>query len=143
MSIIDFSSLEIALTQLKKSHAFLKSSSSDNDRDMYEQFRAATIQAFEFTYERAWKLIRRQLGDIVANPEEIPAMDFRDLMRAAADAGIIRHSAKFMIYREMRNITSHRYEETSAEAVISVVDDFIKDMDYLLDQLRRRNAESD
>ena len=64
-------------------------------------------------------------------------------MRAAADAGIIRDPVKFMIYREMRNITSLTYEESSAEEVISVVDDFLKDMDYLVDQLRRRNAESD
>ncbi len=83
------------------------------------------------------------MEEIAANPEEIPAMAFRDLMRAAADAGIIRDPVKFMIYREMRNITSLTYEESSVEEVISVVDDFLKDMDYLLDQLRRRNAESD
>ncbi|MCK5798360.1 MAG: HI0074 family nucleotidyltransferase substrate-binding subunit, partial [Deltaproteobacteria bacterium] len=113
------------------------------DPDLREQFRGATIQAFEYTYGLATKMIHRQLGQIVANPAELREMAFLDLMRTAADAGLIRQAPPFKIYREMRNITSHTYNPERAEEVVSVVDDFLHDIRFLLEELQRRNHEVD
>ena len=33
-------------------------------------------------------MIRRQLSEIVANPQELSQLTFADMMRAAADAGL-------------------------------------------------------
>ena len=87
---LDYSSLASAVSQLQKSLDYLHSDLARKDADLREQFRAATIQAFEFSYELAVKMIRRQLALIVANPDELREIDFADLMRDAADAGIVR-----------------------------------------------------
>ena len=43
---------------------------------------------------------------------------------------------KWTEYRQKRNLTSHTYEETIANSVVSVVKDFQKDAKYLLEKLK-------
>lgn len=143
MTYLNPSSFEQAISQLEKSYDYLHSSLSQADPELREQFRAATVQAFEYTYELAVKMIRRQLGQIVANPAELREIAFLDLMRTAAEAGLIREAPPFRIYREMRNITSHTYDADRAEEVVQVIDDFLHDVRFLLEELRKRNRETD
>jgi nucleotidyltransferase substrate binding protein (TIGR01987 family) len=84
-------------------------------------------------------MIRRQLAQIVLNPPELRAMPFMDLMRTAADAGLIRDARPFHAYREKRNIISHTYDEKRAEEVLTVIAPFVEDMRFLLAELKRRN----
>jgi nucleotidyltransferase substrate binding protein (TIGR01987 family) len=137
--MIDYSAFENALSQLETSLGYLNSELSSKDPGLRKQFRAATIQAFEFTYELAVKMIRRQLSEIVANPADLPQIAFMDLIRTAADAGLVRAPAPFRTYRDKRNITSHTYDEDTAENILSVLDDFLTDMRFLLGELQRRN----
>ena len=140
---LDFSSLESAVAQLQKSFDYLHSDLARSDADLREQFRAATIQAFEFSYELAIRMIRRQLALIVANPDELREMDFADLMRDAADSGIIRDAPSYVRYREMRNRTSHAYNADQAEQTVAAMDEFLHDMRLLLEELRERNRATD
>ncbi|MGH7075646.1 MAG: HI0074 family nucleotidyltransferase substrate-binding subunit [Stellaceae bacterium] len=105
-----------------------------------KQFRAATIQAFEFTYELSMKMLRRQLAEIALSPTELPQLPFMDFIRTAADAGLVREVLPFRAYREKRNITSHTYNEDRAEEVVAGLDEFVADMRFILAQLKRRNA---
>ena len=140
---LDFLSLEKAVAQLQKSFDYLHSDLAREDPDLRVQFRAATIQAFEFSYELAVRVIRRQLAQIVASPDQLHEMDFADLMRDAAGARIIPDAQSYMRYREMRNKTSHTYNVELAEKTVAQMDGFLRDMNYLLDQLRVRNRETD
>ncbi len=140
---LDYTSLESAVAQLRKSFDYLHSDLARKDTDLREQFRAATIQAFEFSYELAVRMIRRQLALIVANPDELRAIDFADLMRDAADAGIARDAASYMRYREMRNRTSHTYNADLAEETVAAMDEFLRDMRLLLQELEKRNRGTD
>jgi len=136
---IDFSPFEKALGQLEKSLNYYYSEMAENDSDLKEQFRAAVIQAFEFTYELAYKMIRRQLAQIVPYPAELKEMNFMDLIRDANEAGLIIEAPHFRIYREKRNITSHTYDENKAAEIISIIGMFLNDMKYLLNELKKRN----
>ena len=140
---LDYSSLESAVAQLQRSFDYLHSDLAQEDSGLYEQFRAATIQAFEFSYELAIKMIRKQLAQIVANPDALREMDFADLMRDAASAGIIRDAPSYMRYRELRNATSHTYNAEQAEETVDAADEFLRDMRFLLQELRERNRETD
>jgi len=60
------SPFEKALDQLRKSLDFMNSPKAKEDPALYEQFRGACIQAFEYSYELAVKMIRRQLAQIVS-----------------------------------------------------------------------------
>jgi len=102
--------------------------------------RAAVIKAFEFTYEPAVRLIRRQLSEGTLTDEEIRGMNFRDMLRAAADAGLVSEPMAWADYREIRNIASHAYSNLKTEKVLSVMDAFLGDVRFLLAELIRRNA---
>jgi len=136
--MLDASSLSRALAQLEASLRYLRSDASGADLELRKQFRAACIQAFEFTYELAIRMIRRQLMEIVANPGALRELAFMDLMRTAAEAGLVRDAPPFRLYRERRNITSHSYNEQTAEQVLAGIDDFVVDVRYLLAALERR-----
>jgi nucleotidyltransferase substrate binding protein (TIGR01987 family) len=136
---LDYSPFENALAQLEKSLAYLNSDAATADPELRRQFRAATIKGFEFTYEVAVRLIRRQLEEIVLSPAELREMPFMDLIRTAADAGLVRDVPPFGVYRRKRNITSHTYNEDSAEEVVAGMDAFVADMHFVLDELKRRN----
>lgn len=139
---LDCSSLENAVSQLKKSFEYLLSDLAKNDSDLRDQFRAATVKAFEFSYELAIKMIRRQLAAIVANPDALRRSAFAVVMREAADAGIIQDAPSFMRYRQLRSMTSYTYNDDQAEATVAAVRDFISDMDFLLKKLEKRNLET-
>lgn len=136
---IDFSSLRSATAQLEKYIELYNSDLAHENPEIKEAFRAAVIQAFEFTYGLAVKMIQRQLARIVANPAELHEIDFVDLMRKAVDAGIIRDVPAYKEYREARNKTSHTYDVNRAEKVVSIVDDFLNDTRFLLRELEKRN----
>ena len=140
---LDYSALERATAQLEKSFRYLHSDLARQDPDLREQFRSATIQAFEYTYELAVKMIRRQLSQIVSEPAGLRRIDFADVMRVAADAGIISDARAFLRYREIRNKTSHTYNSDHAERTADVVDDFLRDVNFLLRQLASRNRGTD
>ena len=136
---LDYSALEDAIAQLQRSFDYLHGELARTDSGLREQFRAATIQAFEFTYELAVKMIHRQLAQISANPDTLREMDFADRMRDAADAGIVRDALPYVRYRELRNKTSHTYDADRAEETVSVIDEFLRDVRFLLQELQKRN----
>ena len=90
---IAYASLEKALAALERSVHFLHSDLARAEPELREEFRAATIQGFQFTYETAIEMIRLQLSRIVSNPDELQWIDFDELMRDAASAGLIRDAA--------------------------------------------------
>ena len=135
---LDFSPLEKAILQLEKSLRFFHSELAE-DIDLREQFRNATIQAFEFTFELACKMIKRQLTEIVVNPTQLNEMYFRDLMRLAADAGIIRDVSAYMRYRQARNDTSHAYDDKKADRTAAIAGEFVSDARILLKDLEKSN----
>ncbi len=135
---LDVSSLRNALTALEKSLKFLASDLA-KDPDLHEQFRAAAIQAFEFTHELAFKMLKRQLEQMSADPASIDTLGYMDVIRSGAEAGLIQDIARYRDYREKRNITSHTYDQAKAEQIVSILKDFRNDVRHLLAELERRN----
>lgn len=139
---LDLSPFEKALAQLEKSLDYLHSDLALRDSGLREQFRAAAIQAFEYSYELGTKMLRRQLEQIAANPAAIREMAFMDMIRSGAEAGLVQQVPKYRVFREKRNMTSHTYDEAKAEEVLAVLGEFLQEMHFLLGVLERRNAEA-
>lgn len=138
---LDLSALRDSLVALDKSRGYLDSDLGRNDAGLREQFRAACIQAFEFTYEVGFKMLRRRLELMSENPTAVDHMSFMQLIRTAAEAGLISDIDRFRDYRHKRNITSHTYNQEKAEEIVAVLRDFSADMHALLAELERRNRD--
>ncbi len=101
-----------ALNQLAKALDYAK---REKDPDIFEQFRNSVIQTFEYSWELATKYLRRRLVERAASAEEILSLSFPDLLRVAASQGFIESVEDWLVFREIRNKTSHGYEETFAD----------------------------
>ena len=107
-----------------------------NDAAIAKQFRAASIQAFEFTFEISIKMLRRQLADMLSSAE-VEQLSFRDLLRAGAEKGLIDDPAAWFRFREMRNLSSHSYDESKAAQIAATLPEFASRAKSLLDALAK------
>lgn len=127
---LNFSPLASAVARLEEGLARFAADTSDT------QIRDGLIQRFEFTYDLSHKMLRRALEAAAANPEEIDRMSFPTLIRTASEQGLVRGEwADWRTYREMRNITSHTYDEAKALQVAAAIPTFLAEAQELLRRL--------
>jgi nucleotidyltransferase substrate binding protein (TIGR01987 family) len=106
-----------------------------------EQLRDGLIQRFEFTYELSHKMLRRYLRETAATPDEVEQLPFADLIRSGSAQGLLRRDwLAWRRFREMRGRTSHVYDVNAAMAVVAAIPEFLKEAEYLSNELRRRLA---
>ena len=131
---LDLSSYEKAQASLKK--AFKRSEANDDDTEL----RDASIQRFEYTFEIAWKMLKRQLELDIANKSEVDAFSKKTLFRVGAERALLKDVEAWFDFLEKRNLTTHTYDEACAADVYASIANFIGAADYLLEQLKKRNA---
>ncbi|MDN5873859.1 MAG: nucleotidyltransferase substrate binding protein [Sinobacteraceae bacterium] len=106
-----------------------------------DQIRDGLIQRFEFTYELSHKLLKRYLALVSASPEQYDRMPFADLIRSGNKQGLLLSDwTTWREYREMRNKASHTYKEEVALEVVEKIPAFLKETQYLEQQLKDRSA---
>ena len=132
--LLDFSSYEKALISLQR--VLERSCTVPADEDI----RDACIQRFEYTYELAFKMLKRQLDQELPSREELDQLPFKEVIRVGAERGLIVAPERWFDYRDKRNITSHTYDEEKAREVYSVLSDFAADAADLLTRLKSRHA---
>jgi len=101
---------------------------------------SGVIKNFEFTYELSIKMIRRYLEMHADSPSEIDALDFRDVLRVAAEKSLIVDVEAWFMYRRMRNITAHTYDHEKARQVYQDTQLFLDDAQSLLARIETRNG---
>lgn len=127
---LDFSPLTNAVARLDEGLARFALDESD------AQIRDGLIQRFEFTYDLAHKFLRRVLEAGSANPDEVDRMTFPALIRTASEQGLLLGEwADWQVYREMRNITSHSYDEAKAVQIAAAIPKFLVESQALVAQL--------
>lgn len=135
---IDFSSFEKALQQLEKSVAYFKSKESQNDADLNTQFRAAVIQAFEYSFELSWKFLKRHL-EMIDGEQDTDQRSKKDLFRIGFEKGLIENPEAWFEYLAARNQTVHTYDEKNADEVCTTAIEFLPQAKSLLQHLKKRN----
>jgi len=96
---------------------------------------AGVIQNFEFVYEISTKMLRRRLEMDALNPSEVDFANFRDVLRIAAEKGLIDNVQDWFGYRQMHNITAHTYDHQKAQQVYAGTQAFMMDARRLLARL--------
>ena len=136
---IDLSLLRKALATLNEALGFW--TAQPDGTPLKPHLRSAVIQSFEFSYELSVRLLRRVLIERAESADRVADMSFNDVLRAAADAGLMPDAARWREWREMRNATSHAYDEVRAQAVAGRAAVFAADARALLDALEDSLAE--
>lgn len=120
MQKIDFSKLHKARNTFERFRQDMQ-----DDRDQ-----AGAIQAFEFSYELAWKMMKRVLesrGQEVGSP--------KDTFRKAALEKLIDDPEIWFEFQMKRNLTSHTYEQDNIDAIIQIFDLFSAELSKLIERL--------
>lgn len=87
--------------------------------------RDGCIQRFEYTYELCVKSMRRQLETMADSPASVDELGFKDMVRTAAERGLIADPKAWFNYRELRNTTAHAYDPDTAHAVYAALPSFL------------------
>lgn len=140
--MLDLHSLRLALQSFDESVATAGDSSWMNSQSpaVRNVVMAGVIQNFEFVYELSVKMIRRQLEIEAASPAEIDTSSFRQVMRAAAERGLVDDVDAWFGYREMRNLTSHAYDHARAMEVWRGIPAFLEEARRLVVRLEGRRG---
>lgn len=131
---IDLTSFRKALDSLDR--GLLRAQQAPDD----EELRDGAIQRFEYSYELAWKSLKRVLEAEAASPDEIDLLSFRDLIRFGAERGLIDSPEDWFVFREERNISSHPYDEAKAAEVYNTALLFAVKARQLLEKLESRKS---
>lgn len=138
-SQLDISSLKKAITQLEQSLMYYNSDLVQQDPGLVLQLRAASIQAFEFTYELCWKMMKRYLEIAEASPGTVDTMSFSNLIRTACEQGLLLSDLTIWVgYRKDRGTTSHVYDQAKAVEIFNHIPQFLVEASYLYQQLEQR-----
>jgi nucleotidyltransferase substrate binding protein (TIGR01987 family) len=75
------------------------------------------IQAFEFTHELAWNVLK----DFLQDQGDQTLKGSKDATRAAFKVGLIQEGEGWMAMINSRNLSSHTYDEKTAEFLVAVI----------------------
>lgn len=100
------------------------------DRDQ-----AGAVQAFEFCYELAWKMMKRFL-----EMQGLECGSPKDTFRKAALEKIIADPELWFEFQKKRNLTVHTYEQKNLDIIVSIFGDFSKEINCLIQKLQELQA---
>ena len=83
-------------------------------RPLSELEEQGLIQAFEFTHELAWNVMK----DYFAYQGNVSIMGSRDAVREAFDKGLVEEGEGWMEMIKSRNQTSHTYNQKIANEIV-------------------------
>lgn len=130
---------ELDLTLLKNSLATLKECWTDlniqQDEKIKIYIKDSCIQRFEYTYESAKKIMNKFLKKEYDKTEK--DLSINNIFREMYSLGLIKNFENWVEYREKRNITSHEYNLKLTYTIIDCVQNFINDVEFLVDNLEK------
>ena len=111
------SKLKEKYDKLAKAVSRLQESIADFERYHMDSIRDGVIQRFEFCAELAWKTLREYLIDQGYQNVNSP----KAVMRLSYEDGIINNDASWVSLMNARNLTSHTYDEDTADEIYHLI----------------------
>ncbi|MDQ5940968.1 MAG: hypothetical protein QG632_694 [Candidatus Dependentiae bacterium] len=117
---------------LKAQKRFLAFSTRLDD----EQLQTGAIKAFEYSYELAWKtmkkFVERDLSERVQGS--------RDAFRGAARLGLIDNPDLWFDFTDERNLCSHAYDDDIAANILSIFPVFTEELQKFIDRAKAHDT---
>lgn len=126
--------MDLSLTPLKNANQRLEEILK---QPMNEFIRDGVIQRFEFTFELAWKTLKRYFKEIGRSDIENGP---KPIIREAGAQGLITNVEAWLDFLEKRNMTSHIYSEGEAIKVFEAAKIFPQFVSELIDSLEKKNV---
>lgn len=93
-----------------------------------------TIQRFEFTFEMAWKVLKKFLYY-----DGIDTKSVRECIKKAYQTDYIDNEEVWLSILEDRNLTSHIYNENQAKTIYDrIISKYIKEFEILENKLKEK-----
>jgi len=103
------------------------------------EIRDSVIKRFEYTYEISISTLKKYLSQTSINPQgrgNSVVTPLQDLIREGHAQGILLGGwPQWHVYRDMRNKTSHTYDESTALKVASNAQIFLNEVEYFSERL--------
>ena len=112
-----FNNYKKALKQLQDAVELMK------ERELSILEKQGVIQAFEYTHELAWKTLK----DFLEDRGNTDIYGSKDATKKAFSLGLLEDGETWMQMIKSRNLTSHTYDESTADGIISLVKDLYFD----------------
>ena len=104
------------------------------ERELSKLEKQGLIQSFEFTYELSWKVTK----DFFESKGETEIYGSRDVFRMAFERGLIAQGDSLMEAAKSRQLTSHTYnEETADEIYHDVINKYFDAFQELAENLQK------
>jgi len=132
--------VELDITPLQRANATLRRALERYSKDNEDtEVRDSVIKRFEYTYETSIKTLKRYLNQTSINLQgrgNSVVTPLQDLIREGYAQGILKGDwAVWHEYRDMRNKTSHTYDENIAMSVILVAAKFLNEVEYFAQKI--------
>lgn len=106
-----FSNFKKALIQLEDAVVL------SQQRQLTQLEKQGVIQAFEFTHELAWNVLK----DFLVDQGEQSIRGSKDATRAAFKVSLIADGEQWMAMIQSRNLSSHTYDAETAELLVTAI----------------------
>lgn len=129
-----FDNYRKALSQLNEAIEIM------NSKQLSNLEKQGVIQSFEYTHELAWKTLK----DFLLSRGTVDLFGSRDVVRESFQLGLIENGEIWMEMIKSRNLTSHTYNEATADEIITLIHDhyfseFVLLQDKLLSQQEKES----
>lgn len=132
MSLV-FTSLINAYETLNKCYEDYK---INIDSPLSEYICDSCIKRFEYTLEISWKLMKKIFVQNYGKSEQELTMN--NIFRLMQGYGYTKDWRKWREYYEKRNNTAHEYNFEKARAILDIIPDFIKNVNYLIESIKEK-----
>jgi nucleotidyltransferase substrate binding protein (TIGR01987 family) len=128
----------LSIDNLKKTFNSLKiafdiylSDKNDNE-EKRKMFADSCIKRYEYTFETAWKLLKKYFKLQYNKSEEELTMN--NIFRFMEAYGFTKNWLNWKKYYELRNNTAHEYDINKSYNVLNFVPAFLEDIQFLINK---------
>ena len=127
---LDIEALRKAKVSLEKAYnVFIN---GDNDEDILAIYADSCIKRYEYTFETAWKTMKKYFKLQYGKKEEDLTMN--NIFRFMEAYGFAKDWTNWRDYYTKRNSTAHEYNIEKSRNLLEIMPEFIKSVDFLLEK---------
>jgi len=127
---LDIDMLNKALESLIKAYDIYQN--SDVNEETKSMYADSCVKRFEYTFETAWKTMKKYLKLQYNKNEEELTMN--NIFRYMEGYGFAKSWLSWKDYNEQRNNTAHEYNIEKSRNLVNYIPDLINDVKFLLDK---------